>query len=68
MVEKRAAQRDAFIVRVWREEGQTNWQGWVQHVRTGEEVCVRSSGELAAFIESRSLTWPERETAVAHLK
>jgi len=53
-VEKTTVQREVFIVRIWREAGQSAWRGWVKHVHTGEEVCVHSQDELIAFIESRA--------------
>lgn len=56
-------QRDAFIVRIWREAGQSVWRGWVQHVRTGEEVCVGSLDALTAFIERR--TWRQPDSPVS---
>jgi hypothetical protein len=56
------AHRDAFIVRIWREEGKPEWRGWVQHVRTGDSVSVQSLDELVTFIERRTgkLTDPSR--------
>ncbi|HQI84376.1 MAG TPA: hypothetical protein PKV20_07305 [Anaerolineae bacterium] len=57
-MEKATVQRDefvvrqSFVIRIWREAGQSAWRGWVRHVHTGEEVCVHSQDELIAFIES----------------
>ena len=45
------AQRDSFVVRIWRKKGQSDWQGWVQHSRTGESAPVRNLDELLSFIE-----------------
>ncbi|HNS50800.1 MAG TPA: hypothetical protein PKO09_06410 [Anaerolineae bacterium] len=63
-----AAQRDSFVVRIWREEGQPAWLGWVRHTRSGEEVCVRSLDELAAFIGRRAGLPPEPKAAAGRLK
>lgn len=45
--------RHSFIVRIW-QEGQSDWQGWVQHVNTGDSARVRRLDELLAFIERRA--------------
>jgi len=50
-MEKGITQRDSFVVRIWREQGQLDWRGWVQHIRTGESALVRDLGELQAFFE-----------------
>lgn len=61
------AQRDSFVVRITRGEEPSDWWGWVQHVGSGEEVCVRSLGELLAFIESRAAL-PKPGAPAARLK
>lgn len=48
------SRRDAFVVRIWRENGERSWQGWVQHAGTGESASVRRIDELLAFIEKRA--------------
>lgn len=59
-MEKATVQRDvlvvrqSFVIRIWREAGQSAWRGWAQHVHTGEEICVLNLDELVAFIESRA--------------
>ncbi len=58
----------SFVVRIWRKEGQADWLGWVQHVRTGEEVCVRSLDDLLTFIERRAGLPAGPRPPVAHLK
>ena len=62
-MEKQIAHRDAFIVRIWREEGRPGWRGWVQNVRTGDSAPVQSLDELVAFIEgwTGKLTDPGRK-------
>ncbi len=47
------ARQESFIFRIWREEGQPDWRGWVQHARSGESIVIRSVAELVAFLESR---------------
>ncbi|MBN1137884.1 MAG: hypothetical protein JXM73_14945 [Anaerolineae bacterium] len=42
------------MVRIWREEGKAGWEGWIQHVGSGESALVRELGELFAFIERRT--------------
>ena len=46
--------RDVFIVRIWREGSAPEWQGWVQHTRSGESAGFRNLSELLAFIELRA--------------
>jgi hypothetical protein len=53
-MEQQIAHRDAFVVRIWREEGRSEWRGWVQHVHTGDSTLVQSLDELVAFIECRT--------------
>ncbi len=65
---KATAQREAFIVRIWREAEAPTWQGWVQHVRTQEARCVRNLDELVAFIEGRIAALPPSHTIHSHLK
>ena len=48
-----AVRRDAFIVRIWQKEGQPGWQGWVQHVRSGQSTAVYRAEELVTFIEEQ---------------
>jgi len=48
------AQREVFIVRIWREKDTTNWRGSVQHTRSGESIAFCRMSELQAFIESRA--------------
>ena len=51
VTKQETAHRDSFVVRIWREEGRSEWRGWVQHAGTGESVVVRNVDELVAFIE-----------------
>lgn len=51
---KQATRRDAFVIRIWRESGEPDWLGWVQHAGTGESAAVRRIEELLAFIEQRA--------------
>lgn len=53
-MKKAAVRRDSFVIRIWREEDQSGWQGWVQHTGTGEAAYVRDTDELLAFIERRA--------------
>ncbi len=48
------AHTDSFLIRIWREEGQAGWKGWIQHTRSGESALVRELEELWAFIERRT--------------
>lgn len=56
-------QRSSFLVRIWREKGQAEWQGWVQHIRSGESAPFTNLGDLLAFIERHSgkLAEPHRK-------
>jgi hypothetical protein len=62
-MEQQIAHRDAFIIRIWREEGRPGWRGWVQHAGAGESAVVRNVDELVAFIErwTGELTGPSRK-------
>jgi len=42
---------NSYILRIWREDGQPGWKGWVQHARTGESAFVQHVEELLAFVE-----------------
>jgi hypothetical protein len=50
-MDKRQAQRESFVVRIWREPGQPEWRGWVQHVGSGHSTALQSLDELMPFIE-----------------
>ncbi len=41
----------SFVLRIWRDRGRPGWQGWIQHVRSGESASVSSVGELLAFVQ-----------------
>ncbi|MBN1138452.1 MAG: hypothetical protein JXM73_17820 [Anaerolineae bacterium] len=47
----KVTRRDSFVVRIWQEEGDSDWAGWVQHVNTGESARVRRLDDLLLFIE-----------------
>jgi hypothetical protein len=53
-MEKETMHRESFIIRIWRQEGNPGWRGWVQHVRSGESGLVQSREELLAFVEGRT--------------
>ena len=62
-MQKSESQRDSFVIRVWREEEEPYWRGWVQHARSGECAPVHSLEELQEFIErwTGSLNRPSKE-------
>ena len=68
VVNEKATHRDSFVVRIWRQEGQSGWQGWVQHARTGEEACVHSLDELLSFIQRRAGLPSSPDRPTVHLK
>lgn len=43
----------AFVLRIWWED-EINWRGWMQHVGSGEEVCVQDENALLDFIRRRA--------------
>ena len=45
------AQKDSFLIRIWRKRGQKHWLGWVQHTRSRESTPIHDLGELQAFFE-----------------
>ena len=49
-----ATVRDSFVVRIWREVDHNQWRGWVQHIRTGDELLAQEMDQLLAFIECRT--------------
>ena len=53
-MKKNSIHKDSFIVRIWREEGQIGWRGWIQHVHTGNSALAQNLEELVAFIERRT--------------
>lgn len=52
-MDRRAAQQESFIIRIWREEHQPGWRAWIQHTRSGETTVVSTVPELLAFLELR---------------
>jgi len=42
---------NSFVLRIWWEEEERTWRGWVQHAGTGQITYVRSLKELLAFIQ-----------------
>jgi hypothetical protein len=46
--------RHSFVVRIWQEESDAAWRGWVEYTRTGEATFVQELGELLSFIEGRT--------------
>jgi hypothetical protein len=53
-MEERPKCRDTLILQIWRDEGEPDWTGRVQHVGTGESALVRSLDKLLAFVEQRT--------------
>jgi hypothetical protein len=47
----RQAQRESFILRIWREKGQSEWKGWVQHIHSGDSAPLESLQELMPYLE-----------------
>jgi hypothetical protein len=45
----RRAQRESFIVRIWREKGQSEWKGRVQHVPLDDSVPLKDLQDLAGW-------------------
>jgi hypothetical protein len=56
----RQAQRESFIVRIWREEGQPEWKGRVQHVCSGDSAPLQDLQDLVSYLE-RWTAQPARE-------
>jgi hypothetical protein len=54
------AQRESFVVRIWRENGQSEWKGWVQHVCSGDAIPLRNLQDLVSYLE-RWTTQPTME-------
>jgi hypothetical protein len=54
LVKAYQVQRNSFLIRIWREQDQTAWRGWVQHIRTGEATPIRDLEELKEFFERYS--------------
>ena len=65
-------QRSTFVLRIWREEKdgreQTVWRGWVQHVRSGEEVYVQDLTNLIHFMEQRTGKLTDEHQSMVRLK
>jgi hypothetical protein len=54
---ERPHRRDAFVLRIWWEEGEGAarlWRGWIQHAATGEVAYIGTLDDLLAFIEART--------------
>ena len=50
MIEARR-RSDSFVLRIWWEEEERTWRGWVQHAGTGQITYVQSLKELLTFIQ-----------------
>lgn len=48
--------RHSFVVRIWRDEGEAGWRGWIEDTRTGKASFFQELHELLAFIERRTGT------------
>jgi hypothetical protein len=46
--------RNSFVVRIWRDEGNASWRGWIQDTRSGESAAVCDLDDLLAFVERRT--------------
>ncbi len=44
--------RSSFVVRIWWEDEEGRWRGWVQHAGSGQARYVQSWEELRVFIQS----------------
>jgi len=44
-------QRESFIVRIWWEKGQSEWQGRVQHICSGDAASLQSLQDLISYLE-----------------
>jgi hypothetical protein len=49
-----SVERQSFVVRIWREEGDAGWRGWVQHTRTQKSATVESLKALLDFVERQA--------------
>jgi hypothetical protein len=47
--------RESFIVRIWQEQGQPEWKGWVQHVRSGESAFLENLDDLSTLVKRWTL-------------
>lgn len=45
------AQRESFIVRIWREKSQSEWKGQVQHVSSGDSAPFKDLQDLVSYLE-----------------
>ena len=48
---KQQARRESFVVRIWQEQGQSAWKGWVQHVRSGESALLDDVDDVSRFVK-----------------
>jgi hypothetical protein len=60
LIEK-PAQRESSVVRIWREEGQPEWKGRVQHVYSGDSASLQDLQDLVIYLEQRTAEWPRGE-------
>ena len=51
---KKHRDRHSFVLRLWREEGNSGWRGWVQHARSGDSAFIGELEELLSFVEHRA--------------
>jgi len=43
---------DSFVLRIWWEEEETSWRGWIQHAATGDSRYFNRLVQLLTFVEA----------------
>ncbi len=51
-MDKERSEREAFVVRLWREGG--TWRGWIHHVGSGANRYFLNLGEMNRFLEQHA--------------
>lgn len=54
-------QRESFIVRIWWEQGQAEWKGWVQHIYSGDSASLQDLQDLVSYLERWTAKPPVEE-------
>ena len=61
--------RKTYIVRLWHEgTPQANWNGQIQHIRSGETTVIRNVEELLEYFRTQLETHPDKKPLSSKLK
>lgn len=51
---ERPSSSNSFVLRIWWEDGQAEWRGWVQHAGSTHSRYFHHLADLLAFVEEHT--------------